>query len=276
MKLLSAICSCVALCSINVLANLYGSDDFNDNTMDTAKWSSFLDDSLHETNGRLEYYGGTGEAGSAWVWELNTGSYVQDWTVALAVVNSVDETTLSDQFITVGLIALNPETYDNTFSVGLSAGDYAGGSGPRRDIYTSVDVNQEWVLEQDVETIATSLQLQISFDASAKVLTSYYDSGSGLSAVTNFHVGSWSMTDSDVFTIAVYGESFDVTPVSGEVYADNFGAVPEPGTLGLMIVGAGGLLLAREKRRNRQRSISVLNDRKALPKPYHMCSPSRW
>ena len=57
------------------------------------------------------------------------------------------------------------------------------------------------------------------------------------------------MTDSDVFTAVVYSFSSDVSPASGEVYADNFVAIPEPGTLGLLGVAAGGLLLARCKKR---------------------------
>jgi len=233
----------------SALANLHGSDDFNDNVMDPVRWSVGLGDSLTETNSRLEYSGGFGEAGGAWLWELNSGSYVQDWAVSLDVDNSVDEATLSDQQIHFGLIALNPETADNTFSVGLSVADDAGGSGPRRYIGTQADVNQEWVFSHEEETTETSLQLKISFDASAKVLTSYYDSGSGLTALTNFHVGSWGMTDSDVFTLAIYGDSTDVTAVSGEVFGDNFAAIPEPGTLALLGVALAGMLLARRKDR---------------------------
>ena len=252
MKTMTVCCCCMVFCS-GAFANLYGSDDFNDNVRDPAEWSVGLGDSLTETNTRLEYSGGSGETGSAWVWDLNKGSYVQNWAVSLDVVNSVDETTLSDQQIHFGLIALNPITADNTFSVGLSVVDDAEGSGPQRNIGTHVDVNHEPVFEHYVDTIETSLQLQISFDASAKVLTSYYDIGSGLTVLTNYNVSSWGMTDSDVFTLAIYGDSFDVTPLSGEVHGDNFAAIPEPGTLALLGVAFGGMLLAR--RRDRKSGI---------------------
>ena len=94
-----------------------------------------------------------------------------------------------------------------------------------------------------------AFELQMAFDASTKVLTSYYDSGGGLTLLTNYSIGSWGMTDSDVFTIALYGDSIDVTPVSGEVYGDDFAAIPEPGTLALLGAGLAGMLLARRKDR---------------------------
>jgi hypothetical protein len=56
------------------------------------------------------------------------------------------------------------------------------------------------------------------------------------------------MTDSDIFTLAIYGESIDVTPASSEAFGDNFVAIPEPGTLGLLGIAAGGMLLARSKK----------------------------
>ena len=237
-------CLGLLICSSSQ-ANLSGSDDFNDNTMDPANWSILFGDGLNETNNRLELSG----FGGAWIWELNSGSYVQDWTVSLDVVNSVEESAMSNQETGFGFGAYTPGPFDNNFSVSLTAGDDAGGSSPYRRILTEAEDSHAQVLDHAVDTTTTLLQLQISFDASAKVFTSYYDSGGGLTALTNYNVSTWGMTDSDVFTIAIFGESLDASPASGEVYGDNFVAIPEPGTLGLLGVAAGGLLLARCKKR---------------------------
>ena len=211
--------------------------------MDPAKWSVLFGDGLNETNNRLELSG----FGGAWIWELNSGSYVQDWSMSIDVVNSGDATTLSNREVEYGFLALT--TNDYSFSAQLVVGDDAGGSNPYRHIGTDAENDTGNVLAHEMDTTATSLRLQISFDSSAKVFTSYYDSGGGLTALTNYNVSAWGMSDSDVFTIAVFGIGTGVSPASGEVFGDNFVAIPEPSTLGLLGVAAGGLFLARSKKR---------------------------
>jgi hypothetical protein len=253
MKRIIGLLCCMVFCS-TAAANLSGSDDFNDNVMDPAKWSVLFGDALNETNGRLEYSGGSGETGAAWIWELNQGSYAQDWIAALSLFNSIGETALSNQEVSMGFVAFNGSPSDNLFSIALSIGDDAGGSNPYRLISTQAEVGNVQVLDHEAATTADALRLQIAFNASTKVLTSYYDSGDGLTVLTNYSIGSWGMTDSDVFTIALYGDSIDVTPISGEVYGDDFAVIPEPGTLALLGVALGGMLLAR--RRDRKNGIT--------------------
>ena len=239
-------CLGLLICSSSQ-ANLSGSDDFDDNVMDPAKWLVALGDSLTETNSRLEYSGSSVEASSAWAWKLNSGSYVQDWAVSLDVVNSVNEATLSDQFITYGLGV--PDPLNGIFSLELRVGEDGGPSDPYRYLSTAYDDGDNEVFQHQLPLSSDSVRLQISFDASAKVLTSYYDAGGGMTVLTNYDASTWVMDDGDEFTIAVLGWSKDVSPVSGEVFGDNFVAIPEPGTLGLLGVAAGGLLLARCKKR---------------------------
>ena len=241
------ICCCWMVICSSALANLYGSDDFNDNVMDPAKWSVGLGDSLAETNSRLEYSGSSGEAASAWAWIANKGSYVNNWSVSIDTFISVDETSLSDQFVTYGLGVSLPS--DTIYSLELRVGDNDGGSNPYRYLWTAYDDGDQEVFQHQLPLSSTSTKMQISFDASTKVLSSHYDLGSGLTVLTNFDVSTLGMGVDDEFTILVVGWSQDVSPESGEVYGDNFAAIPEPSTLALLGVAFGGMLLARRRDR---------------------------
>jgi len=248
---LRLICICFAACSINVLAHLSGSDNFPDPVLYPSKWLAVADAgaSISEVNSRLEYAGGgAGYVGAHSVWIQNTGSYVGDWSVSLDVINTVDESSLSNQEIDYWIGIATP-SLPGIFALEFSVGDDGGGSSPYRQIETTYDDGDNEIFHHHVPTALDSVRLQISFDASAKVFTSYYDSGGGMMALTNYDVSTWGISDGDEFIAVVGGGSMDASVVSGEVYGDNFEAIPEPGTLGLLIVGAGGLLLARDKGR---------------------------
>jgi hypothetical protein len=73
-----------------------------------------------------------------------------------------------------------------------------------------------------------AIKLKVAFDSTTKVLSSSYDSGNGFTALTNFNVGSWTMTDADTFTVALDGRSDSHAVSPGEVYADNFQALTLP------------------------------------------------
>lgn len=238
-------CLGLLLCSSSQ-ANLSGSDDFNDNVMDPAKWSVGSGDSLTETNNRLEYSGGSGMADGAWAWIANKGSYVNNWSVSIDTFISVDEISLHDQFVTYGLGVSLPS--NTLYSLELRVGDSDGGSNPYRYLSTVYDDGDQEVFQHHFPLSAFSTKMQISFDASTKVLTSYYDLGSGMTVLTNYDVSTLGMDVGDEFTILVVGWSQDVSPASGEVYGDNFAAIPEPGTLALLGVALGAMLLARSKR----------------------------
>jgi hypothetical protein len=247
-KSIIVFCFCVFCCGVG-MANLYGSDDFNDNVLDPAKWSAASDAgaSISEVNSRLEYAGGgAGYVGAHCVWIQNTGSYVNDWSVLLNVMNAVDESSLSNQEVDYWIGIVTP-SLPGIFALEFSVGDDGDGSSPYRQIETTYDDGDNEIFHHHVPTALDSARLQISFDASAKVFTSYYDSGGGMIALTNYDVSTWGMSDSDEFFAVVGGGATDASAVSGEVYGDNFEAIPEPGTLGLLAVAAGGLLLARNK-----------------------------
>jgi hypothetical protein len=248
MKAITALCCCIAFCS-SASANLFGSDDFNDNVMDASKWSVFMGTSLSETNSRLEYTSpDQPETVGVWMWELNDASYVQDWTIYLDAFNAIDESSLSDQSISFGILAFfnDPGVY---FDVNLQVGDDAAGGNPYRVISTEVESPVSGGIDYAIPITADSARLQISFDAATKEFTGYYDIGGGQIVTTNFNTADWGMTDTNLFTIVIYGLSTDLEVASGEVYGDNFVAVPEPGTLILLGIALTGLLMARRRDR---------------------------
>ena len=237
------------LCSMPVWANLSGTDDFNDNAMDASKWSVFLGDSLNETNSRLEFASAAEpESIGVWEWILNDAGYVQDWSISLDAFNSIDEDGLSDQSISFGILAFynDPGVY---FDVNLQIGDDVTGGNPYRIISTEVESSTGPGIDYGIPVSSLGAGLKISFDAASKNFTGYYDIGDGLTMTTNFNTGAWGMSDSDVFTVVIYGLSSDLAVSSGEVFGDNFTAIPEPGTLGLLAAAAAGLLLPRCRKR---------------------------
>ena len=102
---------------------------------------------------------------------------------------------------------------------------------------------------------ASTGSLRLDFNASTKVISSFYDiDGSdgqnwiyhgsfgidGNDGVTgNF---DWEMSDGDAFRVAVEANSVDVVITSGTVFAENFLAIPEPRSV--ITVSMGLCLLA--------------------------------
>lgn len=250
MKTGTVLCCCMAVCGA-VRADLSGSDNFNDNVRDPAKWSVFMGDSLNETNHRLEFTCDDGpEVVGVWEWVLNGAGYAQSWSISLDAHSSIDENSLSNQSISFGLLAFfnDPGVY---FDVNLQVGDDAAGGNPYRIVSTEAESSTGPGLDYGIPISADNTALQLSFDAGTKDFTGWYDTGGGMTAATNFNTGSWGMTDSDLFTVVIYGLSSDLAVASGEVYGDNFAAVPEPGTSGMLL--AGGTLLASLHLRKRRR-----------------------
>ena len=222
MKILIVYCSCMLLCCSAVMAELNGSDDFNDNIRDPAKWT-VIDPLLSETNNRLEFTStGVGDEDGAWVWTPNSGSYTQDWTVTVDANNY--STPSQNQWSHVGVFALNSTDDADFFGTALGVDTENGcivlGGG-------EVDGTEHWDLRL---ATAQSATLRISYDATAQKLSSSFDAGDGFISLTNFKVIDWSMNSNDTFIIAIAGFSeggFTIT--SGEMYFDNFEAVTLPG-----------------------------------------------
>ena len=198
------------------LANLSGSDDFNDNVRDPSKWSIEVP-RLNEVNGRLEFTStGIGDEEGIWAWIANEGSQTRDWSVTITAVNT-STPTVSGQFCAMGLFVINSADDEDSFGILLGADGDAG-----RVVGSLWETDG---VESDTWELLTpsTATLRISYDASTEELSCEYDTGSGYYSITSFDVSNWNMGASDTFYVAIAGLSGNSFAVSsGQAYTDNF------------------------------------------------------
>jgi|GEM_PF-2798426 len=213
-----------------MLANVVG-DDFNDNVKDTAKWGAdvlfFTDVSLQEANGHLEFRG-TGGGGIVRPWVYSSGSYTSNWEVSADVhVGSLSLQQNNDIEMFLGVAPPTGVLKDDNFTVTLNLG--LDSYGLYRGYYSAMKTNgydageDVWVDTDDLNG-----KVSITFDASTKVLSAYYNGNPLGSKVVP---SSWGMTGSSTFRFALGGDlgpASDSEPFNGmsysgtDVYADNF------------------------------------------------------
>lgn len=264
----SLIVAALFAASTSCLAVVIGSDDFDDNFASPLKWGPDFGSGpalLTETNQRLEYTApNTGtQIFSVRPWIFNTLPYNASWEVQADVhVGAVDSALLpshsDDVRFSLGVLAglgdagiqLEVENYDGTVLRSFTfVNEGPGGPHP----------------EPMALTGSTDGALRIAFDSLTKVLGFYYDDNGAIGGYSWSLLGSidtdaagsdWGLTGSSTFTTGLGGESTGFAVASGQAYGDNFivsaeqAPVPEPGTLGLFLIGVLGLagFAARRKR----------------------------
>ena len=226
-----AFCTIVLLIACNqTLANFSGGDTFNDNSMDTAKWTNFVAEagtSLSEANGRLEFEAtGVGVNRShAWKWIANTGSYTNDWIISVDTVNQLDENLISsssnETWFGCGVYF---GSFSNSFSIDRNKGNDGFGY---HDIVAEGSIADVSQFKEYRTATNDDISFSIAFHADTKTLSCSYDQGGGSVHFTHMDVSAWGMTDTDVFEPYIYGGSRGVVVGSGDVYADNFTAASD-------------------------------------------------
>ena len=239
-------------------ADFGGSDNFSGATVDNTKWGTDFGSGVGEftqANGVLEFStGGTPTSNDQVIqfWTANLGSYTSDWNVQLDV-NVPQFPLTSGQELSMGLTVVNNANTDDSISMFFQQDP----NGPPQSIFVAgVDAGSNHASpEQRTSSEITSAKVSISFDAATHTLTSSYDAGSGWTALTSQDISSgsfdWGMDGSSSFEVAIVGFAAGDTAVAATdgVYADNFVAVPEPGSCALVGIEVAGIaILALRKR----------------------------
>lgn len=243
------------------MAQIAGSDNFNDNSKDTAKWGTDVVSggaSLVEANARLEYRVTTPNTGgyedTERPWIFNTAGNSDAFNVILDVTNTLSPTGFDNASLGIAVTSL--ENPNDRIFIELARGDPNPanfGRGFLAVLDTNV-INAEGdneVLPRTEPTshpLVTTGSVRLSYDPASKVFTAYYDtdgSGNGYQwqVYGSFGVagsggstrnGTWLMTQNLGFQVSITAYSEGLVVNSGQVYADNFSATPAVDVLGVV------------------------------------------
>jgi hypothetical protein len=212
------------LFSIEGVNTAVGYDDFNDDSMDTSKWSIAFPpeeavDTFSETNSRLGYTSlGTGDTFVAWFWEDSELSYTQNWSIAVTFTDTVSPASFSgDEEIYSGILVMADGDLDNNISA-----EFVNSASGREAASFVTSGGVEDVVKLFDSVSSTTLAVKISFDADTKMLYTAYSTGGDYTMQTNYSAAGWGMTDASVFNPAIFSGNFETVITSGQVYADNF------------------------------------------------------
>jgi hypothetical protein len=201
-------------------ANLIGSDDFNDNSVDPA-WTVFFADpgpAFTETNQRLEYTNPSGEKYIGWRWYGNVLSAAQDWAIEIDFAWLVDFGSLGagqDADFQLGF-----ETPTDGFGLKFIVDQFGFALLTQEfDIATDTTVFSDY---QYIGTAASQITMRVSFDADTETFTSAYSTGGCFTTLTNRSVSSWGLSAADVLIPIIGIDNVNVPVAAGEAFADNF------------------------------------------------------
>jgi hypothetical protein len=237
LRLLFAGASSLSFLLTAPMARADGSDDFNDNSKDPAKWgpdSVVGQGVLSETAGVLRYTSssGTTEDSANRLWKARF-PYNTDWAVQVDFRNS---TTVAGplQVNAVGINLRSPASA-TTYLFHEFYNSAIGGGPARAGIYANMGVNGTSVGGEDTGGVAfTTGALRLSYNGTSHVLTCFYDedpsdgyqwlylSSFGLAGSGGTYNGNWGMGPSDKFFLSVFGYSVAMSVPAGQMHLDNF------------------------------------------------------
>jgi hypothetical protein len=215
-----------SLPALVVHADFNGTDYF---PTGSAKWDAVTaggTSKLTVTNGRYEYTHTGASSGNDFVWRrwnVNQGSYTNDWSVQVDVHLNAFSMSSDNQYINLNLGIQDNSNPDLSYAVAIDR--YWNGANVM-DFYSGLgDISTE------IANTTTDAALRISFDSLAKTLTAWYDADGAANGYTWIPLetvsiasgdNNWGMTTSSQFNACLIGGSGYITATSGQAYFDNF------------------------------------------------------
>jgi PEP-CTERM motif len=265
----------IILAAVGLVVGLSAQTTITDNFSGSTNWSTAHSSgggSLSISGGRANYTvaSPTDYDWSILTWSAGTYAYTSNWETQVDVhANAAGSLTTGAQYFYGSLTVfrtgdtLNPNASTPTFNL-LSADIVRPGDGTNH-FQTGYALSGDDFYESGITTNnSTDAALRVAFNATTKVLTTYFDANGAtggynwttLSSIDVDGAQNWNMTGSSTFSLALAAYSGDdaIGPTigAGGVYFDNFSvsAVPEPSTYaaifgGLALIGA---VWARKRR----------------------------
>jgi len=210
-------------------------DNFDDNSKDSEKWGPDVSDdsraNFAETDRTLEYTGRGDHLDRPWI--ASFMPYNAVWEVQVDIANLAVSPYSSAQRSSLGLAVYQSDDHGNTIRYELYSDFHQV---PYRGFH--VDIREDGyphVAADDEIPDLSAGALRVAFDSTLQLLNLSYDEdtsdgyawvpfvsisvGTGPSADKNV---DWEMTDTDTFSLSLYGSSSSETVASGELRADNF------------------------------------------------------
>lgn len=232
-------------------AALSGSDDFNDNSLDSSKWSLISDGSstIQEVHSRLEFSSLSNTqigSQSMLVWVKNTPNANSTWEITLDLANSYAPSLDpfdSNDYLRGASVALAVSGGSGSLSVGFSTEKLQGFGVSEYFHGLSCQFSGEDE-STDIDLPGNSAAVRITYNKDTGLLSAYYDSNGPVGGYTwslmkSSSISSWGLSPGQPMGVSVstgYSGSKPQAPAAGNLQADNFKATSsnKPPTISLI------------------------------------------
>ncbi|MEI6083801.1 MAG: hypothetical protein WCS70_05825, partial [Verrucomicrobiota bacterium] len=213
-------------------------DDFSSGTVDTNKWGAdvtFGNGVLTQTGGVLQFtvVKGTSYDEVLRPWVLSQFPTTNNWEARITVLNSIAFPKKS-QGASFGIYVRNwTDPYDN-ISAELYSSSY-GSLPTHTGFYSALFENNKFLWYTNIDGGGvTNAALRVVFNSATKVVSLYYDltpetdgpwslfASWGVAGTGGSQHVDWQMSDTDRFSLEVYGYSAKATVGTGVMQGDDF------------------------------------------------------